>query len=56
MTVITGTNTPEICERAPAPAFTAVFDKLPFTTMPLDNPAPRLAAPSPSSSRLGSMS
>ena len=41
---------------APAPPFTAVFDRLPFTTMPLARPAPRLAIPRPISSRLLSMS
>jgi hypothetical protein len=45
------TTSPDTCERAPAAPFTAVLERLPFTTMPLDRPAPRLAAPSPSSSR-----
>jgi hypothetical protein len=41
---------------APAPAFTAVFERLPPTSMPLERPAPRLAAPTPSSSRFASIS
>ena len=41
---------------APAPPLTAVFDRLPLTTMPAQTPAPRFAAPMPSSSRLASMS
>ena len=35
---------------------TAVFDSDPFTTIPLDSPAPMLAAPSPISSRFASIS
>jgi hypothetical protein len=54
MIVITATKRPDSCVRAPADPFTAVFDRLPFTTMPLDRPAPMFAAPSPISSRLGS--
>ena len=41
---------------APAPPLTAVFDRLPLTTMPLASPAPRLAAPRPTSSRFASTS
>ena len=41
---------------APAPPLTAVFDRLPLTTIPLQSPAPRFAAPSPISSRFGSIS
>jgi hypothetical protein len=55
-TVSAATTSPETWERAPAEPFTAVLDRLPFTTMPLDSPAPRLAAPRPSSSRLASTS
>ncbi len=40
----------------PPPAFTAVLDRLPFTTIPLARPEPMFAAPSPSSSRLASIS
>jgi hypothetical protein len=42
--------------RAPLFALTADLDRLPLTTMPDVSPAPRLAAPRPMSSRLGSMS
>ena len=35
----------ESCERAPAEPFTAVFERLPLTTMPLVSPAPRLETP-----------
>ena len=50
------TTSPDTWERAPAEPFTAVLERLPFTTMPLDRPDPRLAAPRPSSSRLASTS
>jgi hypothetical protein len=52
MITSTATVSPLTCDLAPAPPFTAVFDKLPFTTMPEDNPEPRFAAPNPASSRL----
>ena len=55
-TVRTATTSPETWLWAPAPPFTAVFDRLPLTTMPLASPAPRLAAPRPTSSRLASIS
>ena len=51
--VSAATTSPETCVRAPAPAFTAVFDRLPLTTMPPDSPDARLAVPSPISSRFG---
>jgi hypothetical protein len=50
------TTSPDTCELAPAPPLTAVLERLPLTTMPLDRPDPRLAAPRPTSSRLGSTS
>ena len=50
------TRRPDACVRAPAEPFTAVFERLPFTTMPLESPAARFAVPSPISSRLASMS
>ena len=50
------TISPDIWLLAPAPPFTAVFERLPLTTIPLDRPAPRLAAPRPSSSALASIS
>jgi hypothetical protein len=48
------TTSPDSWVLAPAAPLTAVLDRLPLTTMPLDRPAPRLAVPTPSSSRLGS--
>jgi hypothetical protein len=54
--VRTATVRPETWVRAPELPFTAVLDRLPLTTIPDDSPAPMLAAPSPSSSRLASMS
>ena len=56
MTVSTATTSPDTWDRAPADPFTAVFERLPLTTIPLDSPAPRLAAPRPISSRLASIS
>ncbi len=55
-TVINATTSPDTCDLAPAPPFTAVFDRLPLTTIPLDRPAVKFAAPRPSSSRLASIS
>jgi hypothetical protein len=55
-TVRAATTSPDTWEQAPAEPLTAVLERLPLTTMPLDSPAPRLAAPSPSSSRLASTS
>ena len=55
-TVITAATTPETCDLAPAPPLTAVFDRLPLTTMPPTSPEPMLAAPRPISSRLASIS
>ena len=55
-TVSAATTRPEASDFAPAPALTAVFERLPFTTIPLESPAARFAAPSPSSSRLASIS
>ena len=53
-TVSTATTSPEACVLAPAEPLTAVLDSDPLTTMPLDEtPAARLAAPRPTSSRLG---
>ena len=37
-TVSTATTSPETCDVAPAEPFTAVFDRLPLTTIPLDEP------------------
>jgi hypothetical protein len=37
-------------------ALTAVFERLPLTTIPLESPAAMLAPPRPSSSRLASIS
>ena len=54
-TVSAATTRPETCDLAPAPPLTAVLDRLPLTTIP-DRPEPRLAAPRPISSRLGSIS
>lgn len=56
ITVNAATTSPETWDLAPAEPFTAIFDRLALTTIPLANPAPRLAAPRPSSSRLGSIS
>ena len=56
ITVSTATTSPDTCERAPAEPLTAVFDRLPLTTIPVDSPLPRFAAPSPISSRLASIS
>ena len=39
-----------------AEPLTAVFERLPLTTMPLESPAPRFAAPRPISSRFASIS
>ena len=55
-TVSAAHTSPEICDRAPAEPLTAVFDRLPLTTIPLARPEAMFAAPSPSSSRLASMS
>jgi len=55
-TVSAATTSPESCERAPADALTAVFERLPFTIIPLDSADPTFAAPSPISSRLASIS
>jgi hypothetical protein len=55
-TASTATTNDESSLFAPAPAFTAVFERLPPTTMPLERPAPMLAAPTPSSSRFASIS
>ena len=46
----------ELRSRAAPTPLTAVFERLPLTTIPLARPAARFAAPSPSSSRLASMS
>jgi hypothetical protein len=40
----------------PAEPLTAVFERLPFTTMPLESPAAMFAPPRPSSSRFASIS
>ena len=56
ITVSTATITPESCDFAPAEPLTAVFERLPLTTMPLERPEATFAAPSPSSSRLTSIS
>ena len=45
-TVRPAASSPESWVRAPAEPLTAVFDRLPLTTMPLDRPEARLAAPS----------
>ena len=55
-TVSTATIRPDSCDARPAEPLTAVLDSDPLTTMPQHSPAPRFAAPSPSSSRLGSIS
>ncbi len=54
--VSTATTSPESCDFAPAAPLTAVLDRLPLTTMPLESPLARFAAPSPISSRLASIS
>jgi hypothetical protein len=54
--VSAATTSPESCERAPAEPLTAVLERLPLTTMPLESPEARFAAPSPISSRLASIS
>ena len=41
------TTSPASCEFAPAEALTAIFERLPLTTMPLETPEPRLEAPMP---------
>ncbi len=56
ITVMTATTRPDSWVLAPAPPFTAVFDRLPLTTIPPLRPEARLAAPRPSSSRFESMS
>jgi hypothetical protein len=56
MIVSAATIRPETWLCAPAEPLTAVFERLPLTTIPLDSPAAAFAAPSPSSSRLGSTS
>ena len=38
ITVSTATTSPDTCERAPAEPLTAVFDRLPLTTIPLHQP------------------
>jgi hypothetical protein len=43
--VSSATTRPDTWLRAPAPPFTAVFDRLPFTTIPLDSPAARWPPP-----------
>ena len=55
-TVRTATTRPESCVCAPADPLTAVFESEPLTTMPLESPLARFAPPSPSSSRLASIS
>jgi hypothetical protein len=55
-TVSAATTSPESCDLAPAAPFTAVFERLPFTTIPLESPETRFAVPRPSSSRFGSTS
>jgi hypothetical protein len=54
--VSAATTSPETCDFAPAEAFTAVLERLPLTAIPLDTPEARLAAPSPISSPLASIS
>ena len=56
MTVTTAAAMADSSVLAPAPPLTAVLERLPLTTMPLESPAPRFAVPSPSSSRFTSMS
>ncbi len=51
--VSTAAVVPESCDRAPALPLTAVFDRLPLTTMPLVRPAPTLAAPEPQQLAVG---
>jgi hypothetical protein len=48
-------TSPETWLCAPAPPLTAVLERLPLTTIPLASPEPRLAAPSPISSRFASI-
>ncbi len=55
-TVSTATASPLSCVFAPAAPLTAVLDRLPLTTIPEQNPAPRLAAPRPVSSRFADTS
>ena len=45
----------ESCVRAPAEALTAVFERLPATTIPLQRPEATFAPPSATSSRLASI-
>ena len=52
MTASTAATMPDIWVLAPAPPLTAVFERLPPTTMPPERPEPRFAAPRPISSRL----
>ena len=54
-TVKPAASSPDTCVRAPEEALTAVLDRLPLTTMPLETPAARLAPPSATSSRLASI-
>jgi hypothetical protein len=54
-TVRAATTSPASWLFAPAEPFTAVFERLPLTTMPLESPAVTFAAPSPSSSRFASI-
>ncbi len=57
MTIVSAaTTSPESWVFAPADPLTAVFDRLPLTTIPLDSPAARFAPPSPISSRFGTIS
>ena len=52
VTIVSAVMTnPESCDLAPAEPFTAVFERPPLTTIPLERPAPRFAAPRPISSR-----
>ena len=51
--VSAATTRPDTWLLAPAPPLTAVFERLPLTTMPLDRPAPRFAAPSPEQLAVG---
>jgi hypothetical protein len=50
------TMRPDIWLLAPAEPLTAVFERLPLTTIPLESPLAMFAAPSPRSSRLASIS
>ena len=57
MTIVsTATTSPDTWLCAPAPPLTAVFERLPLTTIPLARPEARLALPSPIISRLASIS